>query len=311
MVKQTLRFLVNKGFPILPIGFTGNLPQRLKANYRPPPIIAPRSEDQFLAQGILAQMDIATLIGLVGGLVVLLAAILLEGSSPLSFVNILPALVVVGGATMAILVRYTLQSFGTAIVMGLKSALFYKPVSTTRIIDQIAEVADKMRKQGPIALEQVRLTDPFFQRGVRMIADGFTAEAIRTSLERERDLDYERTEESHKIFKTLGDTAPGMGMVGTLIGLVSMFGHMDDPKKIGPGMAVALLATFYGAAISNVIALPISDKLAHRAQEEGTNRTMIIEALVMIREGRNPTAIRDELASFLPLHDRDKLLYAA
>ena len=256
-------------------------------------------------------MDIATLIGLIGGLAVLLGAILLEGSSPLSFINILPALVVVGGASMAILVRYTLCSFGTAINMGLKSALFYKPVSPTKVIDQIAEVADRMRKQGPIALESVHVTDPFFQRGVRMIADGYTAEAIRTSLERERDLDYERTEESHKIFKTLGDTAPGMGMVGTLIGLVSMFGHMDDPKKIGPGMAVALLATFYGAAISNVIALPISDKLANRAQEEGTNRTMIIEALVMIREGRNPATIRDEMASFLPLHDRDQLLDAA
>lgn len=241
----------------------------------------------------------------------LLGAILLEGSSPLSFINILPLLVVVGGASMAILVRYTLSSFGQAIVMGLKSAMFYKHVSPTRIIDQIAEVSDKMRKQGPIALETVRVTDPFFQRGVRMISDGYTAEAIRTSLERERDLDYERTEESHRIFKTLGDTAPGMGMVGTLIGLVSMFGHMDDPKKIGPGMAVALLATFYGAAISNVIALPISDKLANRAQEEGTNRTMIIEALVMIREGRNPATIRDEMASFLPLHDRDKLLHAA
>jgi len=256
-------------------------------------------------------MDIATLIGLVGGLIVLLAAILLEGSSPLNYVNILPGIVVVGGATMAILVRYTLSSFGQAIVMGLKSAMFYKHVSTTQVIDQIADVAERMRKQGPIALETVRVTDPFFQRGVRMIADGYTAEAIRTSLERERDLDYERTDESHRIFKTLGDTAPGMGMVGTLIGLVSMFGHMDDPKKIGPGMAVALLATFYGAAISNVIALPISDKLANRAQEEGTNRTMIIEALVMIREGRNPATIRDEMASFLPLHDRDKLLDAA
>ncbi len=99
-----------------------------------------------------------------------------------------------------------------------------------------------------------------------------------------------------------------MGMVGTLIGTVSMFGHMDDPRKIGPGMAVALLATFYGAAISNVFALPIADKLANRATEEGTHRSMIIESLVMIREGKNPTAIRDELASYLPLHTRDKML---
>ena len=256
-------------------------------------------------------MDIATIIGLVGGFAVLIAAILLEGSNPMSFVNVLPAVVVIGGTAMAILVRYTMGSFVAALGLGLKSAIFYKHTSPTKLIDQIAEIAETMRRQGPIALEQVEIEDKFFQRGVRMIADGFTAEALRASLERERDLDHERVEESHKIFKVMGDTGPGMGMVGTLIGLVSMFGHMDDPKKIGPGMAIALLATFYGAAISNVFALPISDKLANRAQEEGTNRTLIIEALVMIREGRNPTTIRDELASFLPLHHRDKLLAEA
>lgn len=257
------------------------------------------------------EVDIATVIGIVGGFAVLIAAILLEGSSPMSFINILPGVVVLGGTAMAILVRYTMGSFVAAIVLGLKSAVLYKHVSPTKLIDQIAEIAETMRRQGPIALEQVEIEDTFFRRGVRMIADGFSAEALRASLERERDLDYERVEEGHRIFKAMGDTAPGMGMVGTLIGLVSMFGHMDDPKKIGPGMAIALLATFYGAAISNVLALPISDKLAHRAQEEGTNRTLIIEALVMIREGRNPTTIRDELASYLPLHHREKMLEAA
>jgi chemotaxis protein MotA len=256
-------------------------------------------------------VDIATIVGIVGGFLVLILAILLEGSNPLSYMQLLPGVVVLGGAAMAILVRYTLASFVAAIVLGLKSAIFYKNVPTTKLIDQIAEIAETMRRQGPIALEQVEIEDKFFQRGVRMIADGFSAEALRASLERERDLDHERVEESHKIFKALGDAAPGMGMVGTLIGLVSMFGHMDDPKKIGPGMAVALLATFYGAAISNVFALPISDKLANRAAEEGTNRTLITEALVMIREGRNPSTIRDELASFLPLHHREKMLEEA
>ena len=130
-----------------------------------------------------------------------------------------------------------------------------------------------MRRQGPIALEQVEVDDPFIKRGIRMIADGFSAEAIRASLERERDLDYERIDDGHKIFKAFGEAAPGMGMVGTLIGLVSMFGHMDDPKKIGPGMAIALLTTLYGAVLSNVVFLPIADKLANRAEEEGTNRT--------------------------------------
>jgi chemotaxis protein MotA len=256
-------------------------------------------------------VDIATILGILGGFGVLYGAILVEGSNPMSFMNLLATIVVVGGATTAVLIRYTLKSFIDGLGLGIKSAVFYKHVSTTAVIDQIAEIAEMMRRQGPIALEQAEVEDRFFKRGVRMIADGFSAEAMRVSLERERDLDYERIEEGHKIYKALGEAAPGLGMVGTLIGLVSLFGHMDDPKKIGPSMAIALLTTLYGAVISNLIALPISDKLANRAAEEGTNRTLIIEALVMIREGRNPSTIRDELASFLPLHSREKMLEAA
>jgi chemotaxis protein MotA len=256
-------------------------------------------------------LDIATIIGLVGGFGMLIIAILLEGSNPMTFVNLLATVVVIGGASMAVLVRYTLSSFASALVLGIKSSVMYKHVSPTELIDKLSEVAETMRRQGPIALESVQVEDKFFQRGVRMIADGYTVEALRHSLERERDLDYERLEEGNKIFKALGEAGPGLGMVGTLIGLVSMFGHMDDPKKIGPGMAIALMTTLYGAVVANVFALPIADKLGNRAAEEGTNRTLIIEALCMIREGKNPAAIRDELSSYLPLHSRSKLLEAA
>ncbi len=256
-------------------------------------------------------MDIATIIGIVGGFGMLFGAILIEGSNPMSFINLLATVVVVGGGTMAVMARYTLGGFLAGAGNGFKSVIFYKHVSPTKLIDQIADIAETMRRQGPIALEQVEIEDPFLKRGVRMIADGFSAEAIRESLERERDLDYERVHEGHVIFKAFGEAAPGMGMVGTLIGLVSMFGHMDDPKKIGPGMAIALLTTLYGAVFANVLCLPISDKLANRAAEEGTNRTLIIEALIMIRGGKNPSTIRDELASFLPLHTREKMQEAA
>lgn len=256
-------------------------------------------------------MDIATILGLLGGVAVLYGAVAIEGSNPMSFVNLLATVVVFGGAGVAVLTRYTLKSFVNALGTGIAQAVRYKHMPTIELIDQIAEIAETMRRAGPIALEQVEVKDPFFQRGVRMIADGFSAEAIRASLERERDLDYERLEEASKIYKQLGDAAPGLGMVGTLIGLVSLFGHMDDPKKIGPSMAIALLTTLYGAVVSNLIFLPIADKLANRAAEDGTNRTLIIDALTMIRDGRNPATIRDELSSFLPLHDRAKMLAEA
>ena len=252
-------------------------------------------------------MDIATIIGIVGGFGMLFGAILLEGSSPMSFVNLLATVVVVGGGTMAVLARYPVSSFLQGSVGGLKAAIVYKATSQLDLIDTLSEIADTMRRHGPIALERVPVTDPFLQRGVRMIADGFTSEALRRSLERERDLDYERVHHGHMVWKAFGEAAPGLGMVGTLIGLVSMFGHMDDPKKIGPGMAIALLTTLYGAVFANVLCLPIADKLAHRAEEEGNNRSLIIEALVMIREGRSPSTIREERASYLPLHTRQQL----
>jgi chemotaxis protein MotA len=256
-------------------------------------------------------LDIATIIGITGGFLMLLIAVMLEGSSPLSFMNLLAFVVVVGGGTMAVLARYPVAGFIQGTVGGIRSAIYYKATSPIDLIDKLSEIADTMRRHGPIAIEQVRVEDPFIKRGVRMIADGFTAEALRTSLERERDLDYERVHHGHVVWKAFGDAAPGLGMVGTLIGLVSMFGHMDDPQKIGPGMAIALLTTLYGAVFANVLCLPIADKLAHRAEEEGTNRSLVIEALVMIRDGRNPATIRDELASYLPLHSRAQLKLAA
>lgn len=256
-------------------------------------------------------MDLATIIGVLGGFGVLYGAILLEGSKLSQFMNLLATVVVIGGAMTAVLVRYTLKSFMAALVTGVKQSIKYHEVSAVELIETLAELATVVRTKGPLGVETFETEDDFLKRGAQMIADGYTAEAIRTSLERERDLNHERLTTASKIYKALGEAAPGMGMVGTLIGLVSLFSHMDDPKKIGPAMAIALLTTLYGAVVSNVVALPIGDKLSNRAEEEGHHQTMIIDALLMIREGRNAQFIKDELASYLPLHDRQRLNEAA
>src|ERR1700712_5046278 len=122
-------------------------------------------------------VDIATIIGLVGGFGMLFGAILIEGSNPMSFLNVLATVVVVGGGTMAVMSRYTLGGFLHGVANGFKGVLFHKSVSPMKLIDQISEIAETMRRQGPIALEQVEVDDAFMKRGVRMIADGFSAEA--------------------------------------------------------------------------------------------------------------------------------------
>jgi chemotaxis protein MotA len=256
-------------------------------------------------RGVRRFMDIATVIGLVGGLAVLYGAVFLEGSGIMQFANLLATVVVVGGAGMAVLMRYPLGTFISSTIFSLKAAFMFHHTSTRELIDQLRSLAEIVRQQGPLGLEQVQIDNPFLAKGVQMVADGFSAEAIRQSLERERDLQYERLEEGHKIFKALGEAAPGLGMVGTLIGLISMFAHMDDPKKIGPGMAIALTTTLYGAIVANVIALPLSDKLANRAADEANHCTLIIDAILMIRENTSPKLVVEQLLSYLPLHSRE------
>jgi chemotaxis protein MotA len=249
-------------------------------------------------------MDPATIIGVVGGFAVLIGAIIYEGASISQFINVLATMVVIGGSVTVVLARYTLSSFTQGLLGGLKQTVAYKHIKLTDLIDQVTEVAEVARKQGPLGLEKLDIVDPFLRRAAQMIADGYSAESIRHVLERERDLEYERLIEAQVLWNKIGEAGPGLGMVGTIIGLVAMFSHMDDPKKIGPGMAIALLTTLYGAVLANVVALPIADKLSNRAAQLATNQSMVIDAAVMIRENKGPKQVYEELLSYLPLHKR-------
>lgn len=256
-------------------------------------------------------MDIATFLGIGGGFGVLVLAIFMEGSSLSMFMNLLATNVVILGALFTTMARFTMSGFISAFTTGLKSVAFNHHVSARDMIEKIAELADIVRKQGPLGLEAVEIDDEFLAKGMRMIADGFDLHIIRETLERERDLHIERLEDANKLFNFMGNAAPGMGMVGTIIGLVSMFSHMDDPKKIGPGMAIALLTTLYGAVMANVVALPIADKLQIKALEENINFTLIIDGVLMIRENKSPAVIRDMLISYLPNKHRAAMEEAA
>jgi chemotaxis protein MotA len=137
-----------------------------------------------------------------------------------------------------------------------------------------------------------------------MVADGYDATFIRDNLERDRDNFLMHLDEGQKIYRSIGDCAPAFGMVGTLIGMVQMFANMTDPSKLGPYMAVALLATFYGAAVANLFCTPIADKLQLKLHDEETNRTLIIDGVLMIREAKSPTLVREMLIAYLPERHR-------
>lgn len=159
-------------------------------------------------------------------------------------------------------------------------------LSAHDLVDELARIAEIARKQGPVGLEKVETDEPFLAKGIRYVADGYDLDFIRDNLERDRDNFLMHLDEGSKIYRAIGDCAPAFGMIGTLIGMVQMFANMTDPSKLGPFMATALLATLYGALVANLFCLPIADKLHGKLLDEETNRTLIIDGILMIRDPR-------------------------
>jgi chemotaxis protein MotA len=174
------------------------------------------------------------------------------------------------------------------------------------LIDQLASIAETSRKQGPTGLERIEVDDPFLAKGVRYVADGYDTTFIRDNLERDRDNFLTHLDEGQKIYRAIGDCAPAFGMIGTLIGMVQMFANMTDPSKLGPFMAVALLATLYGALVANLVCLPIADKLHVKLTDEEINRTLIIDGILMIRDSKSPALVREMLLAYVPEKHREE-----
>jgi chemotaxis protein MotA len=189
----------------------------------------------------------------------------------------------------------TLGAFGIAL-----KAFIHKPQQPSKIIEQSIELANVARKEGLLGLENVEVENGFLRDGIQLVVDGNDPALVHKMLSKNISLTIERNETGLNVFKAIGDVAPAMGMIGTLIGLVQMMSNMSDPKSIGPAMAVALLTTFYGAVIANTMALPIADKLAHRSNEERLNKSMILESINAIQEGLNPRMIEGLLNAYLP-----------
>jgi chemotaxis protein MotA len=249
-------------------------------------------------------MDLATLIGLGSGTAVVLLAIFLGGDF-MTFVNVPSVLLVVGGAMAATILRFTLADVMTALNTGISAALSHSKTTPRLLIQEIAELAQKARKEGLIGLDGIETSNDFLKKGVQLCVDGLSFEFIKDALSRDRDLYLERHEEGEKIFRAIGDAAPAFGMIGTLVGLVQMLSNMEDPQTIGPAMAVALLTTLYGAMISNLVALPVADKLASKAQLEYVIRTLVIEGTLHIHAKSNPDIMIEFLSAYLPENQRE------
>lgn len=242
-------------------------------------------------------MDLATVVGMIGAIAFVLMAMVLGGDLGM-FVDIPSVLIVFFGSLFVTLSNFTMgQFFGAGKVAG--KAFMFKIEAPEELIAKAVELADAARKGGFLALEEAEITNTFFRKGVDMLVDGHDADVVRATLEKDISLTSARHEQGAAIFKAMGDVAPAMGMIGTLVGLVAMLSNMDDPKAIGPAMAVALLTTLYGAFLANVVCIPITTKLNNRNEEEKLNQQLILDAVLGIQDGQNPKVIEGILRNYI------------
>ncbi len=247
-------------------------------------------------------MDLATLVGMLGGIGFIVMAMILGGDLSM-FVDVPSVLIVFCGSLFVVMSQFTLgQFFGAGKIAG--KAFMFKIDTPEDLIEKVVEMADAARKGGFLALEEAEIANPFMQKGVDMLVDGHDIDVVRETLAKDISMTTERHEFGVSIFKGLGDVAPAMGMIGTLIGLVAMLSNMDDPKAIGPAMAVALLTTLYGAFLANVICLPIAAKLSNRLNEEKLNQSLILDGIVGIADGQTPRVIEGILKNYLAASKR-------
>lgn len=244
-------------------------------------------------------MDIATFIGIMvaGGLV--FVSILMGGSATW-FVNYPSLMIVVGGTMGATLINYPIKDV-MRVFKVTKNAFQHKTQQVHTLIPMMVEFAKKARQEGILSFEaQLKeLNDVFLKKGLQMAVDGMESSAIRDVLSTEMIYVEERHRLGSDIFSTMGMFAPAIGMLGTIIGLVQMLMQMEDPSQIGAPMAVALLTTFYGTLMANLLFIPISGKLKIRSRQELLAKQMILEGVISIQSGDNHRVVEQKLKAFL------------
>jgi chemotaxis protein MotA len=244
-------------------------------------------------------MDLATIIGVVVAFGLVLTAIFLGGGLGV-FVDVPSLLIVVGGTIGAGLINFPLKTMLGAFKVA-KHVMMFKSEDPTERIKQMVEFANKARREGALALEAElgNVQDKFMKDGVQLIVDGQEPTSIESIMTTEIDYLRDRHSSGADIFTTLAAFAPALGLIGTLIGLVQMLQNMDDPSKIGPSMAVALLTTFYGAVLANLVFTPMAGKLKKRASEEELLRELTLAGVLCIAAGDNPRLVEQKLKAFL------------
>lgn len=244
-------------------------------------------------------MDIYTVGGISFAIFCILFGQYLEGGHASSLVQLTAFIIVLGGTIGACMVAFPKEMFNLGLKLG-KIAIQNHPDHTEEIIQKLVELATVARREGVLALEQrlSSIEDPFMAKSLRFIVDGADASITRDFLETQIFMEFELNTKAAKVYESAGGFAPTVGILGAVLGLIHVMENLDDPSKLGPGIAVAFVATVYGVGASNLIFLPLANKIKMKLTHEKERKTLIAEGVLAIQEGMNPRLVEDKLWAY-------------
>lgn len=247
-------------------------------------------------------MDIGTLVGLVGAVGFVILGIIWGGQMENlgNFYDFSSVLIVFGGTICSALISFPLKNVAS-LVKIYANAFRGRQKDLNDDIDLIIKIANIARREGLLSLENSieEMDNPFLKKGIMLIVDGSDPELIKNIMQTELVFIEERHSQAQAMIEAMAAYAPAYGMIGTLIGLINMLKSLNDPDALGPGMAVALVTTFYGTILANVVFTPIAKKLKTYSSQEYLQKELLLEGMLSIQDGENPRIIKDKLTAFI------------
>jgi len=245
----------------------------------------------------------STLLGVLFGTIAVLVGFIMEGGTLISLINIPAFIIVIGGTAGVLIASFSLgETIGMVklFIVSIKEPSERRPI----LVDELVGLSNTARRDGNLALEakaqEMEATDPFFSKALQLVADSAEAPLVKDILETDLEQMEARHRRNQDLWKQAGGFAPTLGICGTVLGLVHVLQQLDEPEKLGPLIAGAFLATFFGVAGANLVFLPIMNALKKRTAIEVEEREMIIEGALSILAGDNPRVLNEKLQSFLP-----------
>lgn len=251
-------------------------------------------------------MDLAAIVGIILGITVMVMGVLVKGDLGI-FWDAASVMIVFGGTVAATLVNYPLRQI-TGLIGILRVAFMERRQTPGETIQLLVGLAQKARREGLLAMEEdaEAIEDAFMRKELQLVVDAQEPELVRNVLEIELAYLEERHKNGQGILESMADYSPAFGMIGTLIGLITMLGSLTDPETIAGGIAVALITTLYGVILANLLWKPLAGKLRVKTEAETLLREMMIEGILSIQAGENPQVVEEKLTSFLAPRDRKK-----